>query len=58
MLLTQYLAVNVDHIIAHASNYRLSVRRSGRNRIARIFKSPYHPERDALFTINEEKIEM
>ena len=41
------------NIIAHCSNYRLQLRRSGRNRLAKIVKSSYHPEKEALFTIDE-----
>jgi DNA repair protein RadA len=39
------------NIMAHASTYRIFLRKSGKNRIARIIDSPYHAERDILFTI-------
>ena len=41
------------NIIAHCSNYRLQLMRAGRNRIAKIIKSSYHPEKEALFSIDE-----
>jgi len=39
------------NIIAHASTYRIFLRRSGRNRIARMVDSPYHPESEIVFAI-------
>jgi DNA repair protein RadA len=41
------------NIIAHSSTYRIFLRKSGRNRIARMVDSPYHAESDAVFTISD-----
>jgi len=45
------------HVVAHTSTYRIYLRKSGRNRIARMVDSPYHPERDAVFVLNEKGID-
>src|ERR1700722_14078090 len=36
------------HVVAHTSTYRIYLRKAGKNRIARMIDSPYHPERDAV----------
>jgi DNA repair protein RadA len=41
------------HVVAHTSTYRVFLKRSGKNRIARMVDSPYHPEREVLFTLSE-----
>jgi len=41
------------HVVAHTSTYRIYLKRSGKNRIARMVDSPYHPEREVLFTLAE-----
>jgi DNA repair protein RadA len=41
------------HVVAHTSTYRVYLKRSGKNRIARMVDSPYHPEREVLFTLSE-----
>ncbi|RMF30098.1 MAG: DNA repair and recombination protein RadA [Candidatus Nitrosothermus koennekii] len=41
------------HVVAHTSTYRVYLKRSGRNRIARMVDSPYHPEREVLFVLTE-----
>ncbi len=45
------------HVVAHTSTYRIYLRKSGRNRIARMVDSPYHPERDAVFVLNEKGVD-
>jgi len=45
------------HVVAHTSTYRLFLRKSGKNRIAKMKDSPYHPEQDAVFTLNEKGID-
>ncbi|MHB8566586.1 MAG: DNA repair and recombination protein RadA [Nitrososphaerales archaeon] len=45
------------HVVAHTSTYRLYLRKSGKNRVARMVDSPYHPEREAIFTLNERGID-
>jgi len=45
------------HIVAHGCTYRIWLRKSkGGKRIARIFDSPMHPEREAVFKICDEGI--
>ena len=44
------------HVVAHTSTYRVYLKRSGKNRIARIVDSPYHPEREILFTLSEQGV--
>lgn len=45
------------HVVAHTSTYRIYLKRSGRNRIARMVDSPYHPEREVMFLLSEKGIE-
>jgi len=43
------------NIVAHGATYRVWLRKSKENiRIAKIFDSPYHPEREVTFRISEE----
>jgi len=44
------------HVVAHTSTYRIYLKRSGKNRIARMVDSPYHPEREVLFTLAEQRL--
>ena len=41
------------NVVAHSSTYRIYLRKSGENRVARMMDSPYHPYSDTRFTINE-----
>src|SRR6187200_1289574 len=41
------------NVLGHASTYRVYLRKSGENRIAKMIDSPYHPYSDARFTVNE-----
>ncbi len=41
------------NVIGHASTYRIYLRKSGENRIAKMMDSPYHPYSDTRFTITE-----
>ena len=43
-------------VIAHTSTYRIYLKRSGKNRIARMVDSPYHAEREVLFTLTDRGI--
>ena len=45
------------HVVAHTSTYRIYLKRSGRNRIARMVDSPYHPEREVMFLLSERGVE-
>jgi DNA repair protein RadA len=44
------------NVMAHTSTYRLYLKKAGKNRIARMVDSPYHSEREILFTLNEQGI--
>jgi len=41
------------NVLGHASTYRIYLKKSGENRVARMIDSPYHPYSDARFTLNE-----
>lgn len=41
------------NVVAHTSTYRIYLRRSGRNRVARMVDSPYHPEKEVVFALTE-----
>jgi len=45
------------HVVAHTSTYRIYLKRSGKNRIARMVDSPYHAEREVLFHLTEKGVE-
>jgi len=45
------------HVVAHTSTYRVYLKRSGRNRIARMVDSPYHPEREVMFVLSDKGVE-
>ncbi len=46
------------HVMAHACTHRVMLRKSkGAKRIARVFDSPYIPERECVFRISEKGIE-
>lgn len=41
------------HVVAHTSTYRIYLKRSGKNRVARMVDSPYHPEVEVIFTLTD-----
>lgn len=41
------------NVLAHASTYRIYLRKSGRDRKAIMVDSPYHPYSEAMFTVSE-----
>ena len=45
------------HVVAHTSTYRVYLRKAGKNRIARMVDSPYHPEREVVFVLGEKGID-
>lgn len=45
------------HVVAHTSTYRIYLKRSGKNRIARMVDSPYHAEREVIFHLTEKGVE-
>jgi len=44
------------HVIAHASTYRIYLKKAGQDRKAILVDSPYHPHSEATFTINEKGV--
>lgn len=45
------------NVLAHSSTYRIYLRKSGENRVAKMMDSSYHPYSDTKFTINEKGID-
>lgn len=45
------------HVVAHTSTYRIYLKRSGKNRIARMVDSPYHAEREIVFRLADTGVE-
>ena len=45
------------HVVAHTSTYRVYIRKTGKNRVARVVDSPYHAEREVLFVLNEKGVD-
>jgi DNA repair protein RadA len=45
------------NVIGHTSTYRIYLRKSGENRIAKMIDSPYHPYSDVRFTINQKGVD-
>src|ERR687898_1567950 len=45
------------NVIGHTSTYRIYLRKSGENRIAKMIDSPYHPYSDTRFTINQKGVD-
>lgn len=44
------------NVVAHTSTYRIYLKRSGKNRIARMVDSPYHAEREILYALTDRGI--
>jgi DNA repair protein RadA len=45
------------HVVAHTSTYRIYLRKASKSRVARMVDSPYHPEREVVFLINEKGVD-
>jgi DNA repair protein RadA len=45
------------HVVAHTSTYRIYLKKAGKNRIARMIDSPYHPERETVFVLNDRGVD-
>ena len=45
------------NVIGHTSTYRIYLRKSGENRVAKMIDSPYHPYSDIRFTVNERGVD-
>jgi DNA repair protein RadA len=44
------------NVVAHTSTYRIYLKRSGKNRIARMVDSPYHAEKEIVFSLSDRGI--
>jgi DNA repair protein RadA len=44
------------NVVAHTSTYRIYLKKSGKNRIARMVDSPYHAEREILFCLSDQGV--
>ena len=44
------------NVVAHTSTYRIFLKKSGKNRIARMVDSPYHAEREILFSLTDKGV--
>ena len=44
------------NVVAHTSTYRIFLKKSGKNRIARMIDSPHHPDGEVMFKITEQGI--
>jgi DNA repair protein RadA len=45
------------NVVGHTSTYRIYLRKSGENRIAKMIDSPYHPYSDVRFTVNQKGVD-
>jgi len=45
------------NVLGHAIPYRIILKKSGKKRVARIFKSPYQPNDDAIYIVTEKGID-
>jgi DNA repair protein RadA len=45
------------NVLGHASTYRIYLRKSGKNRTAKMIDSPYHPYSDTKFTVTEKGVD-
>lgn len=45
------------NIVGHASTYRIYLRKSGANRVAKMIDSPYHPNSEVVFSVSEKGID-
>ncbi|MDE1840060.1 MAG: DNA repair and recombination protein RadA [Thaumarchaeota archaeon] len=44
------------NVVAHTSTYRIFLKKSGKNRIARMIDSPHHPDGEVMFKVTEQGI--
>lgn len=51
-----YMKAAGGNIMGHGSTYRIFLKKSGRNRIATLFDSPYHPNQQTKFAISDDGI--
>jgi DNA repair protein RadA len=53
---TDYIKPAGGNIMGHSSTYRIFLKKSGKNRVATIFDSPYHPNQQIKFMISDDGI--
>jgi DNA repair protein RadA len=53
---SDYIKPAGGNIMGHNSTYRIFLKRSGKNRIATMFDSPYHPNQQTKFAISDDGI--
>ena len=51
-----YIKAAGGNIMGHGSTYRIFLKRSGKNRVAIMFDSPYHPNQQTKFAISDDGI--
>jgi DNA repair protein RadA len=54
---SDYIKPAGGNIMGHSSTYRIFLKRSGKNRVATMFDSPYHPNQQIKFSISDEGIQ-
>jgi len=54
---SDYLKPAGGNIMGHSSTYRIFLKKSGKNRVATMFDSPYHPNQQVKFSISDEGIQ-
>lgn len=54
---SDYLKAAGGNIVGHGSTYRIFLKKSGKNRVAVMQDSPYHPYQQVKFTISEDGIQ-
>ena len=53
---SDYIKPAGGNIMGHSATYRIFLKRSGKNRIATMFDSPYHPNQQTKFAISDDGI--
>ena len=53
---SDYIKPAGGNIMGHSSTYRIFLKRSGKNRVATMFDSPYHPNQQTKFAISDDGI--
>jgi DNA repair protein RadA len=54
---SDYIKPAGGNIMGHSSTYRIFLKKSGTNRVAIMFDSPYHPNQQIKFSISDEGIQ-
>ena len=54
---SDYIKPAGGNIMGHSSTYRIFLKKSGKNRVAIMFDSPYHPNQQIKFSISDDGIQ-